>query len=107
MLRTSRCFVGTLLQLGGPDALQGVERYPYPFHCADFSFARIAIYSLKKFIVIARANAAVRATTRNVICKLRTNLLATAKRTILFATAKRLTAHNLGGNLATQLVAIG
>ena len=98
MLRTSRCFAGTLLQLGGPDALLGVERYPYEFHCTDFSFA------------------VTQAPTCNGICdsgpKLfatakRPSLLATAKRTNLLATARRSTAHNPGRNPAMQVVAIG
>jgi hypothetical protein len=37
MLRTSRCFAGTLFQLGGPAALPSVERFLF-LDLADFSF---------------------------------------------------------------------
>jgi hypothetical protein len=104
MLRTSRCFAGIFFQLGGPDALLGVERYPYQFHFADFlfaSFTHIALRSLTRFFF------ATHALRFSAIRKLGPDLFATAKRTKLFATAERLTAHNLGGNPATQLVATG
>jgi len=91
MLRTSRCFAGTLLQLGGPDALSSVVRYPYLFQFADFPFARIALFFRTKFF--------------SNTCALRFNAI--RKLGPKFATAKRSTARNLGGNLAMRLVAIG
>jgi hypothetical protein len=101
MLRTSRCFAGTLLQLGGPDALSSVVRYPYQFHLSNLSFAPITVGFLTRFRFTKRVFGL------DTFCKLGPSLLATAKRTILFATAPWLTAHKLGGNLAMQLVAIG
>jgi hypothetical protein len=40
MVRTSRCFAGIFLQLGGPQALVGVERFRCPLRFSDFLFAR-------------------------------------------------------------------
>src|SRR5712672_3467825 len=39
MPRTSRCFAGTFLQLGGPHTLLSVEHFPVNLSFADFSFA--------------------------------------------------------------------
>jgi protoheme ferro-lyase len=55
MLRTSRCFGGIFLQLGGPEALLGAERYLCEFHFADFSSARITLSYLTKFLFTTRA----------------------------------------------------
>jgi hypothetical protein len=107
MLRTSRCFAGTLLQLGGPDALSSVVRYPYQFRFADFSFARIAPCPGTTFLFAARAEASVLAKIGKVICKSKPKLFAIARRANLFAAAGRSTPRNLGGNRAMQLVAIG
>ncbi len=101
MLRTSRCFAGTLLQLGGPDALSSVVRYPYQVQFADRSFARIAPFSRIKLFFTTWASSA------DAVCKLGPKLFATAKRTELFATPKPSAAQDLRGNLATPFVAIG
>jgi hypothetical protein len=51
MVRTSRCFAGTSFQLGGPDTLVGVERFPCNLPFADFPFAHFELYSAPKFFV--------------------------------------------------------
>jgi hypothetical protein len=40
MLRTSKCFAGIFFQLGGPDALQALERFVFSF-LADSCSSRI------------------------------------------------------------------
>ncbi len=105
MLRTSRCIAGTLLQLGGPDALSSVVRYPCQFRFADLSFARVALRLQSKFLFATRANASARAPIFNAIHKSGAKLFAAAERTRL--SAKRSTAQNLRGNLAMPFVAIG
>src|SRR5712671_2985337 len=49
MPRTSRCFAGTFLQLGGPDTLLSVEHFPLNLSFADFSFAHFLTFSVAKF----------------------------------------------------------
>ena len=49
MPRTSRCFAETFLQLGGPDTLLSVERFPLNLPFADFSFADFQAFSVAKF----------------------------------------------------------
>ena len=44
MVRTSRCFNGISVQLGGPNALRRGERFRRNSHLADFSFARWQLY---------------------------------------------------------------
>jgi hypothetical protein len=39
MVRTSRCFDGIFIQLGGPNALRRGERFRRNLHLADFFFA--------------------------------------------------------------------
>jgi hypothetical protein len=51
MVRTSRCFAGTFLQLGGPDTLEGVERVLCKLHFTDFFFARFRLSFTPKFFV--------------------------------------------------------
>jgi len=51
MSRTSRCFVGTFFQLGGPDTLVGVERFPRNLPFANFSFAHFQVFSVAKFFL--------------------------------------------------------
>ncbi len=48
MPRTSRCFAETFLQLGGPDTLLSVERFPLNLPSADFSFAHFQLFSVGK-----------------------------------------------------------
>jgi len=51
MVRTSRCFVGTSFQFGGPDTLGGVERLHRNLHFADFSFAHFQLHFAAIFYV--------------------------------------------------------
>src|SRR6266436_460826 len=48
MPRTSRCFAGTFLQLGGPDTLLSVVYFPLNLPFADFSFAHFQACSVAK-----------------------------------------------------------
>ena len=50
MVRASRCFAGISFQLGGPDALMGVERFRCNLPFAD-SFAHFQLSSTPKFFV--------------------------------------------------------
>jgi hypothetical protein len=43
MVRTSRCFGGISFQLGGPNALMGVERFRRILPFADFFFAQFQL----------------------------------------------------------------
>jgi hypothetical protein len=49
MVRTSRCFARISFQLGGPQALAGVERFLCPLRFSDFFFARF-ISTAKVFV---------------------------------------------------------
>jgi hypothetical protein len=51
MVRTSRCFDGISFQLGGPNALMGVERFRCILPFADFFFAQFQLCSTAKFFV--------------------------------------------------------
>jgi protoheme ferro-lyase len=91
MLRTSRCIAGILFQLGGPDALQAVERFLH-LYLGDFSFSRNIRHLSEKLFVIAIARRS-----------------QPPARTLLFHAIGKLgpSAHNLRGEVAACCVAVG
>ncbi len=109
MLRTSRCFPGILLKLGGPEALQAAERFVF-LHLADFPFAGITGPPAQEFSGIARLRrlrASVVPLIFSAIGKSGPKLFATARRTKVFGAAMRSTGHNLRGKVAAFCVAVG
>jgi len=53
MVRTSRCFAGIFLQLGGPDALLGVVRFRCNLPSADFFLAHFRFFSAAKVFALS------------------------------------------------------
>jgi hypothetical protein len=91
MLRTSRCFAGIFFQLGGPDALPGVERFLF-LHLANFHFPLSIRHLSEQFSAIALAR---RSPSR-------------ARQSLFHAIGKSgPSAHNLRGEVAACCVAVG
>jgi hypothetical protein len=91
MLRTSRCFARIFFQLGGPDALQAVERFLF-LYLADFFFLLGIGHLAEKLSAIALAR---RSPSR-------------ARQSLFHAIGKSgPSAHNLRGKVAVRCVAAG
>ena len=91
MLRTSRCIAGILFQLGGPDALQAVERFLH-LCLGNFSSRRSIRHLSEKLFRVAIARR-----------------LQPRAHILLFNAINKSgpSAHNLRGEVAACCVAVG
>ena len=88
MLRTSRCFVGTFLQFGGPDAIFGAVWNPYQFSLPEFSEA--------DFIGLKKICSLVCLPQRRIICKFGLKIFAIVLRTVWFTVSQTTAGPNPG-----------